>query len=161
VQTRRFEDDVAYAGWALDLHPPGGFYGKQRPTTFHFFPEIHSIPLRCLYSKDLKNLWMAGRNVSATHVALGGLRLMASCGLMGEAVGVAAAVSHQTNLFDCRATARNQRQIAAVAHRRCCSGDETGMLSFRKLIAAHWGHGNSKLASGRGIAQLRSIFTEC
>ena len=108
VQTRRFEDDVAYAGWALDLHPPGGFYGKQRPTTFHFFPEIHSIPLRCLYSKDLKNLWMAGRNVSATHVALGGLRLMASCGLMGEAVGIAAAVSHNTNLFDCRATARNQ-----------------------------------------------------
>jgi hypothetical protein len=64
--------------------------------------------LRCLYSKDLKNLWMAGRNVSATHVALGGLRLMASCGLMGEAVGIAAAVSQQTNLFDCRATAQNQ-----------------------------------------------------
>ncbi|MEI6491766.1 MAG: FAD-dependent oxidoreductase [Verrucomicrobiota bacterium] len=107
VQTTRFEDDVAYAGWALDLHPPGGFYGKQRPTTFHFFPEIHSIPLRCLYSKDLRNLWMAGRNVSATHVALGGLRLMASCGLMGEAVGISAAVSHQESLFDCRKTARS------------------------------------------------------
>jgi hypothetical protein len=107
VETRRFEDDVAYAGWALDLHPPGGFYGKQRPTTFHFFPEIHSIPLRCLYSKDLHNLWMAGRNISATHVALGGLRLMASCGLMGEAVGIAAAVSHRENLFTCRAVAQN------------------------------------------------------
>ena len=107
VETTRFEDDVAYAGWALDLHPPGGFYGKQRPTTFHFFPEIHSIPLRCLYSKDLRNLWMAGRNVSATHVALGGLRLMASCGLMGETIGIAASVSHRERLFDCRATARD------------------------------------------------------
>ena len=108
VRTMRFDDDVAYAGWALDLHPPGGFYGKQRPTTFHFFPEIHSIPLRSLYSKDLQNLWMAGRNVSATHVALGGLRLMASCGLMGEAVGIAAAVSHRENLFQCRAVARDK-----------------------------------------------------
>ncbi|MCX6972617.1 MAG: FAD-dependent oxidoreductase [Verrucomicrobia bacterium] len=112
VRTTRFEDDVSYAGWALDLHPPGGFYGKQRPTTFHFFPEIHSIPLRCLYSKDLGNLWMAGRNVSATHVALGGLRLMASCGLMGEAIGIAAAVSHQANLFDCRTT--TQKHAKAV-----------------------------------------------
>jgi len=104
VETRRFKDDVAYAGWALDLHPPTGFYGKQRPTTFYFFPEVHSIPLRSLYAKDLKNLWMAGRNISTTHVALGGLRLMATCGLMGECIGIAASVAQTTGAVSCKET---------------------------------------------------------
>lgn len=91
VETRRFPDDVAYAGWSLDLHNLEGFWGKERGTTFYFFPELHSIPLRCLYSRDLDNLWLAGRDISVTHVALGGCRLMASCGLAGEAMGIAAA----------------------------------------------------------------------
>ena len=93
VESRRFPDDVAYAGWALDLHNPEGFYGKDRPTTFYFFPEIHSIPLRSLYARDLDNLWLAGRDISVTHIALGGARLMASCGIAGEAVGTAAALA--------------------------------------------------------------------
>ncbi len=102
VETRRFPDDVAYAGWSLDLHDPKGFYGRGRPTTFYFFPEIHSIPLRCLYSKDVDNLWMAGRCVSVTHVALGGVRLMATCGLTGEAVGIAAFVARHNGRSSCR-----------------------------------------------------------
>lgn len=105
VQTRRFEDDVLYAGWSLDLHNPEGFYGKTRPTTFHFFPEIHSVPLRCLYARDLDNLWLAGRDISVTHVALGGVRLMASCGLAGEAVGTAAGYFPKGGT--CRETSRN------------------------------------------------------
>jgi hypothetical protein len=95
VETRRFPDDVAYAGWSLDLHNPEGFWGKERGTTFFFFPEIHSIPLRCLYARDLDNLWLAGRDISVTHVALGGCRLMASCGIAGEAVGIAASFAHR------------------------------------------------------------------
>ncbi|OJV23829.1 MAG: hypothetical protein BGO12_03810 [Verrucomicrobia bacterium 61-8] len=105
VQTRRFEDDVLYAGWSLDLHNPDGFYGKTRPTTFYFFPEIHSVPLRCLYARDLDNLWLAGRDISVTHVALGGVRLMASCGLAGEAVGTAAVYFSKEGT--CRGTSRN------------------------------------------------------
>lgn len=93
VETRRFPDDVAYAGWGLDLHNPDGFYGKERPTTFFFFPEIHSVPLRCLYARDVDNLWLAGRDISVTHVALGGLRVMASCGLCGQAIATAAATA--------------------------------------------------------------------
>lgn len=105
VQTRRFEDDVLYAGWSLDLHNPDGFYGKSRPTTFYFFPEIHSVPLRCLYARDLDNLWLAGRNISVTHIALGGVRLMASCGLAGEAIGTAATYFSEGDT--CRDTAQN------------------------------------------------------
>jgi hypothetical protein len=111
VETRRFPDDVAYAGWSLDLHNTDGFYGRDRPTTFYFFPEIHSVPLRCLYARDLDNLWLAGRDISVTHVALGGVRLMASCGLCGEAVGIAAAAAVRAG-HTCRETA--ERDIRAV-----------------------------------------------
>ena len=51
---------------------------------------IYNIPFRCLYSKDVENLMMAGRNISATHVALGSTRVMATCASMGQAVGTAA-----------------------------------------------------------------------
>lgn len=104
VDMRRFTDDVAYAGWSLDLHNPQGFYGAERPTQFCFFPEIHSVPLRCLYARDLDNLWLAGRDISVTHIALGGVRLMASCGVAGEAIGTAAAYFPQAG--SCRETGR-------------------------------------------------------
>ncbi len=104
VSMRRFSDDVAYAGWSLDLHHPEGFYGPGRPTQFCFFPEIHSLPLRCLYARDLDNLWLAGRDISVTHIALGGVRLMATCGLAGEAIGTAATYFAQAG--SCRETGR-------------------------------------------------------
>jgi len=107
VETRRFPDDVTYAGWSLDLHNPEGFYGKERPTTFYFFPEIHSIPLRCLYAADTDNLWLAGRDISVTHIALGGARLMASCGLQGEAIGIAASFAVAERL-SCLETCKSQ-----------------------------------------------------
>lgn len=105
VNTKRFPDDVAYAGWSLDLHNPDGFYGKERPTTFYFFPEIHSIPLRSLYAADIDNLWLAGRDISVSHIALGGARLMASCGMQGESVGIAASFAHR-NANSCRDTTK-------------------------------------------------------
>ena len=119
VQVQRFSDDVAYAGWSLDLHNHDGFWGAARPTTFYFFPDIYSIPLRCLYARDADNLWLAGRDISVTHVALGGARLMASCGLEGEAVGIAASVARQRN-HKCREVA--QTDIKAVQQEILKSG---------------------------------------
>jgi hypothetical protein len=112
VDVVRFPDDVTYAGWSLDLHIPEGFWGKERGTTFYFFPELHSIPLRCLYARDVDNLWLAGRDISVTHVALGGARLMASCGIAGEAVGIAAAHAHRSRRESCRQT--TERDIRTV-----------------------------------------------
>jgi len=142
VTTQRFPDDVAYAGWSLDLHNPDGFYGKDRPTTFYFFPEIHSVPLRCLYAADVENLWLAGRDISVTHVALGGARLMASCGLQGEAIGIAA-VRAQARSWTCRETAsteiksiqqqilKNGGYIPGVA-----SSDDTDLVPNARQISA-------------------------
>ena len=85
-----FEDRVAYGGWGIDIHPPMGIFSKEPPCTREMQNDVWNIPLRSLYSRNVPNLFMAGRNLSATHVALGSARVMATCALMGQAVGTAA-----------------------------------------------------------------------
>jgi ribulose 1,5-bisphosphate synthetase/thiazole synthase len=95
-----FEDRVAYGGWFIDVHTMGGILNRDKPpeATFDGNLEetdrrqmtIYSIPYRSLYSKDVANLMMAGRDISVTQVALGTTRLMATCAVIGQAVGTAA-----------------------------------------------------------------------
>lgn len=91
-------DAVAIGGWGMDDHPPGGFDRPDLPP-FKTVPPPHpyNIPLRCLYSRNIANLWMAGRNLSASHVAFTSTRVMATCAVMGQALGTAAAycIQHQ------------------------------------------------------------------
>lgn len=88
----RFDDIVAYAGWTMDDHFPEGFYyTKGYPTIFHPAPTPWGIPLRCMISKNIKNLCFAGRNVSVTHAALSSSRVMATCSILGQALGTAVA----------------------------------------------------------------------
>lgn len=88
----RFEDEVAYGGWAIDLHPPLGLDAKDEPPfTPTGFDHVYPLPLRCLYSRNIENLFFAGRNISATHVAFASTRVMATCAIAGEAVGHTAA----------------------------------------------------------------------
>ena len=93
-----FEDEIAYGGWPLDDHFPGGFYHRGHPNTYYTTPGPYSLPYRVLYSKNVDNLFFAGRNISATHMAMSSTRVMATCGLFGEAVGKAAAIAVQTRL---------------------------------------------------------------
>ncbi len=89
----RFDDLVAYGGWSMDDHHPEGFHTKEKPTIFHPAPSPYGIPYRSLYSKNIRNLMFAGRNISATHAALSSTRVMATCAIMGQAVGTAAAIA--------------------------------------------------------------------
>ncbi|MBQ7794596.1 MAG: FAD-dependent oxidoreductase [Clostridia bacterium] len=91
--SRVFEDEIAYGGWPLDDHFPGGFYHKGVPNTYYKTPAPYSIPYRALYSKNVENLFFAGRNISMTHMAMSSIRVMATCALLGEAVGKAAAIA--------------------------------------------------------------------
>ncbi|RLF01830.1 MAG: hypothetical protein DRJ64_10095 [Thermoprotei archaeon] len=102
-----FYDRVAYGGWPIDIHVPGGILARDlppEPTCGDFdlkekvsvFP--YPIPLRCLYSKNISNLFMAGRDISATHVALGSTRLMLTGAVEGQAVGTAAALCVKKNV---------------------------------------------------------------
>ncbi len=86
----RFPDAVAYGGWPIDIHPPGGIRQMGLPALMDRLPGPYSIPFRCLYSQNVVNLMMAGRNISVTHVALGTTRLQATGAVEGQAVGTAA-----------------------------------------------------------------------
>lgn len=88
----KFEDVVAYGGWSMDDHHPAGLLYPGPPTIYHPAPSPYGIPYRSLYSKSLPNLLCAGRNISATHSAMSSTRVMATCAVMGQAAGTAAAL---------------------------------------------------------------------
>ena len=99
VEQRTHYDDVAFGGWSLDLHPADGVYGEKRGCTQWHSKGIYGIPYRCYYSKDIDNLFLAGRIVSASHVAFGSSRVMATCAFGAQAVGMAAALAVKDNLL--------------------------------------------------------------
>ncbi|MCH5375676.1 MAG: FAD-dependent oxidoreductase, partial [Planctomycetes bacterium] len=93
-----FPDSVAYGGWSIDDHYSGGFFHDGPPGYHHDHPEMHlrgvpfSIPFRSLYSKNVDNLMMAGRDHSASHLGMSDTRVMLTCAVMGHAVGTAAGI---------------------------------------------------------------------
>ena len=92
------EDASFAATWSIDLHEPDpantvSFPGNEyKATTRHTVIYPTAVPYRCLYSRNIDNLFMAGRNISTTHVALGSTRVMRTTGAMGEVVGMAASL---------------------------------------------------------------------
>ncbi|MCC7340509.1 MAG: FAD-dependent oxidoreductase [Bryobacterales bacterium] len=87
-----FDDAVAIGGWPMDDHPPGGFdRADLSPAQQIRTKEVFNIPYSTLYSRNIQNLLMAGRNASATHVAFSSTRVMATCAVLGQAAGTAAA----------------------------------------------------------------------
>jgi hypothetical protein len=100
-----FADEIAFGGWFVDVHTPGGLLADcSEPASADEYKETseyvvksycgpYGIPLRVLLAKDIDNLMMAGRNVSATHAALATVRVMGTTALMGQAAGTAAAVA--------------------------------------------------------------------
>ncbi len=95
-----FPDVVAYGGWPMDDHNPKGMMANKStdaPSYFYPAPSPYGIPYRCLYSKNIENLFFAGRNISATHAGLSSTRVMATCSLLGQAVGNAVAICLSKN----------------------------------------------------------------
>lgn len=82
--------------WSIDLHYPDPensehFPGEEfKSICTHGAVNPYAVPYRCLYSRNIDNLFMAGRNISVTHIALGTVRVMRTTGMMGEVVGMAA-----------------------------------------------------------------------
>ena len=85
-------DAIAYGGWPIDIHPVHGFdQSDETPCVWNKVPLLYDIPLRSCVARDIGNLMFAGRNISASHVAFASTRVMATCSVIGEGVGVAAA----------------------------------------------------------------------
>lgn len=89
-QGLHFADSVATGGYNMGIHAPKGIYDDLPAAEVFPVPSCYDIPYRCLYSRNVNNLFMAGRNISATHIALSSTRITATCGVMGQAVGTAA-----------------------------------------------------------------------
>ncbi len=93
LANRVFEDAVAYGGWAMDVHTPGGLRDTDKaPSHVINFEGVYTIPYRSFYSKNIENLMMAGRIISATKMAMSSARVMATCAVGGQAAGTAAAL---------------------------------------------------------------------
>jgi hypothetical protein len=92
-QQTPFPDVVAYGGWCMDAHEVGGIKHRGPHTQYHYTPAPYGIPYRCLYSRNVDNLMFAGRNISASHMALTSTRVQGTCSIIGQAVGTAAALA--------------------------------------------------------------------
>lgn len=87
-----FPDRISYGGFPIDLHPPEGIHSPEAPCLQIFLNDLYPIPYRVLIPQKVENLLLAGRAVSASHVALGSLRVMFTLGALGQAAGTAAAI---------------------------------------------------------------------
>ncbi len=98
VEQQHFNDIVAYGGWSIDLHPADGVFSEKPSCNQWHSKGIYGIPYRCYYSKNVSNLFIAGRIISATHVAFGSSRVMGTCAHGAQAVGMAAALCKKYSL---------------------------------------------------------------
>ncbi|WP_438483316.1 FAD-dependent oxidoreductase [Oleiharenicola lentus] len=92
VEQRLHADAVSAGGWAVDLHPPEGVFSAQPGCQQWHAKGVYQIPYRCLYSRNINNLFLGGRIISASHIAFGSTRVMATCAHNGQAIGLAAAL---------------------------------------------------------------------
>ncbi len=99
VSKKNFIDGCVPSTWSIDLHYPKEQFAKKFPDNPFISIAVHDrridrnygypVPYRCFYSRNIDNLFMAGRCISVTHQALGTTRVMKTCGMMGEVVGKA------------------------------------------------------------------------
>lgn len=163
-QCTPFPDVVAYGGWQIDNHLPGGFWMDAKGGAHlqkRRLSEPYPIPLRALYSKNIDNLMFAGRNISASHIAFSSTRVMGTIGVIGQAVGTAAAVAVRDGLLPRQAAQQRigeiqqllleddcflpglRRKISPLAQRAkltCDYGDCSNLISG--LDRRIWGNDN-------------------
>ncbi|GCE00756.1 FAD-dependent oxidoreductase [Embleya hyalina] len=135
-------DRVGVAGWYLDLHVKGGLLSKRDPgepsqadTNYRHWARVppFGVPLRACYSRDVANLWIGGRCLSASHVALGALRVQQTLGMLGQAVGTAAAYALAHGLTPRTAAAPDGPHIGSIQQRLV--RDDVRVPALREHVA--------------------------
>ena len=99
VEQRVHHDAVSFGGWAIDHHPVDNVYDSSEPCTQWHSKGVYQIPYRTMYSRNVSNLFLSGRIISASHIAFGSSRVMATSAHNGQAVGMAAAVCREQRLL--------------------------------------------------------------
>lgn len=99
------EDGTCTTTWRIDQHYPMEKNSQQYPgaewlSVGVLTPiDFYALPYRCFYSKDIRNMFMAGRNISVSHIAIGSTRVMRTCAMIGEVVGMAASICANRKVF--------------------------------------------------------------
>jgi hypothetical protein len=99
VEQRHHDDAVSFGGWSIDLHPADGVFSELPGCNQWHSKGIYTIPYRCLYSSNIENLFLTGRIISASHVAFGSTRVMATSANNAQAVAIAAALAKEQQLL--------------------------------------------------------------
>lgn len=120
VEQRMHPDAVAFGGWSIDLHPADGVFSEKPGCNQWHSKGIYHIPYRSLYSRNITNLFLGGRLISASHVAFGSTRVMATAAYASQAVGMAAAVCREKNILP--AAIISHQYIAHLQQRLLKSG---------------------------------------
>ncbi len=132
-----FPDAIAFGGWPIDPHPPGGVDAvDEKPCMQYYLDQVYEIPLRCCVSRNVPNLMFAGRNISATHVGFATTRVMATCAVMGEGVGVSAAHAAKHDIAP-NDLANNHEAMHAIQQR---------LLRGDAYLIGHLNHDEADLA---------------
>lgn len=106
LEHRQFDDAVAYGGWCVDLHAPHGLLDYDLlPSDCYHFKGIYTIPYRSYYSKNIDNLYLAGRDISTSKMGLASTRIIGCCAVGGQAVGTAAALCKKYGIDNTRGLA--------------------------------------------------------
>ncbi|RKP49862.1 FAD-dependent oxidoreductase [Cohnella endophytica] len=172
-----FEDEIAYGGWFLDLHTPGGLLAPtSEPASAEGYVETTSymvksycgpygIPLRSTISKDVDNLMMAGRNISVTHAALGTVRVMGTTAIVGQAVGTSAAIALRRGIPIADVPSRAIREVKQTLLRDGCflpnsANEDEADLARGALVTAS----SQEACTGSGVqigdTAERKLFPE-
>lgn len=144
LEARSFDDAIAFGGWSLDTHPPEGIDAiDQPPCDQPRSPYLYGIPLRSCISRDISNLMFAGRNISATHIGFSSTRVMATCAVIGQGVGTAAACAVKSRIRpgDLAANARamaviQQRLLRDDAYVIGCLNEDPGDVARTAVVTA-------------------------
>jgi len=115
LNNKMFDDAIAYGGWHLDSHRPEGFFAFVNNISYEedkaiSYDGIYTIPYRSIYAKDLDNLFLGGRIISASHRAFSSTRVMATCAVQAQAAGVAAYLACRDG-FTARENIKNIKEL--------------------------------------------------
>lgn len=163
VQQVHFKDAVSFGGWALDLHPADGVFSEKPGCNQWHTKGVYEIPYRSLISQNIDNLFLAGRIISASHVAFASTRVMATGAHTAQAVGVAAALAVKNQWLPAELLAENRILLLQQAllqsgqhipHRHW--KDERNIIKEAVLkTASHKNH--VALVNGQGFANTPDL----
>lgn len=148
-----FDDLIAYGGWPMDDHHPAGFYHPGEPTIYHPAPSPFGIPYRAIYSKNIPNLFFAGRNISVSHAALSSTRVIATCAVLGQACGTAAALA-----VDKKISPREVGEKFIGTLQQNLMDDDCFLPGFRRAVPELSKRSELSVSNGENAEVLRDGF---